>query len=387
MQIKPSNLFLFSTFPKSEFNKSNAKVKLDFKKSINFVCLILSTFKFFSLNNCFMSDTLPTNENSLQVQLLAKMQESELEEAIENKIKDFHGLLTKDAAMRILAIEHGLIKKQENTDDYIKIKQIKSEQRGINLKARINRIFDTTILPSGKKYRDMQINDESGPLKLRFWEDDVSFFSKIKIGDELQINNAYEKMGNLNLGYEGEVKIIHKVPFDKINALKEGAIANVKVEISRITGEENRSKNGSNFKVFIFDVKDETGQIPIVIWDHINRFAAIKEKDQLIIQSALFKGNELHVSSATRLLYKSSDIISGTLQELEAITDQGNEFLKIKIADKAIQMDRTNALKFFKINLSKDIKLATVVQIKKDHLINNSFSLKGKEQQDLFVFY
>ncbi|MEK6982078.1 MAG: hypothetical protein AABX38_04065 [Candidatus Micrarchaeota archaeon] len=326
-----------------------------------------------------------SKENSIQSELLTKLNQAELESAIDKKIDEFHGLLTKDAAMRMLAIDYGLIKKQENTGDYIKINQIKPETRNINLKAKISRIFDIVISSSGKKYRDVQISDETGNAKLRFWEEDISFLSKIKVGDEIQLNNVYEKMGNLNIGYEGEIKILNKAPFDTLNNLKDGSLVNLKVTVSKIIGKEGIIKNGKNIFIFSFEVTDETGQKTVVIWEAIERAIKFQENDQLIIQGVLFLDNLINVYSSTRLLHKPYSTISGVLKDAIVLSENGAEFLKIFILDRSLKLDRTNALKFLDNNIADDILLQTIVQIKKEHLLNNTIAIKGKEVGGLFV--
>lgn len=42
----------------------------------------------------------------------------------------------------------------------------------------------------------MEIKDSDGKIRtLRLWNDDVILFAKLRVGDEITISGAYEKMG------------------------------------------------------------------------------------------------------------------------------------------------------------------------------------------------
>jgi hypothetical protein len=311
-------------------------------------------------------------------ELLDKMGKEALEERIRGKISEFQGLLTREAAMKLIASEEGLIEKEKEA--VYSIKDIPRDARGINLIAKVTKILSKVTTTSQKSYRDMQVNDGSGTMTLRLWGKDIDFFSKVKIGDEIEIKNAYEKMDMLSLSFKGEIALHRKAPFMHFGEAKDGEFVNVKGTITKIEG--MRPKEGTGKISFAFFVSDGESERRCIIWEMPERGSKLAAGDEIIIENALSKNSELQLSYNSRMLVKSVSAIRGKVEELEPVGEEA----KIVVAGRRLVLDRPNALKLLGVSVAKDIALSTILTIKKSFLLNTDVALKGKEAHGKFIF-
>jgi len=305
--------------------------------------------------------------------LASTLTKDEIEDEVEKKIANFHGLLTRDVALKLIAKERGLFKEEDNV---IKIKDIKPGMRKITFSGKILAINKEIVYPSGKRARSIVISDDTANVSLILWNDDISIISKLKVGDEVLVKSAYEKLGSLNLGYKGTLEIVNAVPYSKLAELAEGQSVNVRAFIVAVKGKRVYEKNGKESTYFSFDISDSTGERTCIIWGAADEQKMVAE-NEIIIQNGLVRNNEIHITDRTRLLVrKTTDVISGKLIDMSL----ENNKLIVNIDKNNLIFNRENALKFFGIDIRDDISLETIVNLKKESMLNTNVYISCKEK-------
>jgi len=78
----------------------------------------------------------------IETELLKSMETAELEEKIAGKIESFHGFLTREVALRLIAKEKGLLKENEIV---CKLSEIPKGARKVNFNFHIFLVTNTKI--------------------------------------------------------------------------------------------------------------------------------------------------------------------------------------------------------------------------------------------------
>jgi replication factor A1 len=182
----------------------------------------------------------------------------------------------------------------------LKIAQLKPRLLAINLIAKVLEIapMKTFHRRDGRegKLVGLLVGDETGKVYLTLWNDRAAEAANLKIGDVIEIKNAYskERYGEveLHLGNRGEIRRVaididvdgniksneNITPLSEIEANKsynvQGEIVNI--ELLR---EFNRS-DGSKGRVLNIKIKDESGSaIRAALWgEQIDEFHKLKPK-------------------------------------------------------------------------------------------------------------
>lgn len=131
---------------------------------------------------------------------------SSTKEDIETKIKaktdQLAGLISKEGAAHIVANELGV--KLFDAAGLIKINKIYPGMRNIETAGKIVRIFPINTFKSGEregKVGSLVLGDETGTIRLVFWNNKTEELEKLKEEDVLHISNSYlkENQGRLEL--------------------------------------------------------------------------------------------------------------------------------------------------------------------------------------------
>ena len=309
--------------------------------------------------------------------LSSTLSKDEIESEVVRKIEAFHGLLTRDVALKLIAKERGLFKEEEQQ---VKISDLKPNMRRINVLGKIAAINKETVYPSGKRARTIVIKDNSGVVSVTLWNEDIAMLSKLKVGDEILVKSAYEKMGSLSLGYRGSLEIVNAAPYLQLARLVDGPI-NVRAFITGIEGKKEYERSGKKSSFFSFSISDSTDERKCIIWG-VHNSQNLIAGNEVIIQNALYRDNEIHINDRTRLLVrKAKDIVSGALSDMRMKDGK----LALDIGDKVLVFNRENALKFFGMEISDDIMLETLVELKRDSMLGKNFYVHCKEQDGEFV--
>ena len=173
--------------------------------------------------------------------------EEEVVEKIENKEKEFKGLVSGEGAAHLVAKELG-VDIVEDVDKELKIESIVPGMSKTNVKAKIIDITDThTFERSGEdeeegKVRNLVLGDSTGTLRMSLWDEQTEVAEKLDKGDVIEITNAYTREDNrgnaeLRIGNNTKIKRID----EEIEAVKSssGRGSYKKVSINEIQNENN----------------------------------------------------------------------------------------------------------------------------------------------------
>jgi len=304
------------------------------------------------------------------------MPSDQIDSAVAEKIDSFHGLLTRDVALKLIAKEKGLMKQEEK---FVKIKEIEKGAKNISLDAKVERITPEAVYASGKRSRSVLLKDETGEIYLKLWEEGIALCSKLRIGSTVRVRNVYEKFGDINLGYKGTVEHVSGHQFTPLDSLAgadgSGQVrVHVYATISKVSG-----ISGGQFSFAITDSKNE---IDALIAESPERGNKMEEGDLVIIDNGKVENGKLVLDSNSRLLLKKQKgMVSGKVEKLES---DGNT-LSLIVGGKPLVFDRTNAEKFLSVSIPENISLQTVVELKRDSILNSNVNLRVKEEGGTFL--
>ena len=142
-----------------------------------------------------------------------KINSKDLELKIKAKINDLSGLISEEGAAHIIANELG-VELVSTNQSKLKIKEIYPGMRSVHTVGKVMRIFEMREFSKGDKHGKVAsiiIGDDSGTIRVVFWNEQVDLLQKVKEGDILLIKEAYarDNQGNkeIHLGERGELKI------------------------------------------------------------------------------------------------------------------------------------------------------------------------------------
>lgn len=180
--------------------------------------------------------------------LSEKFGKEEAERMMDAKISSFSGLLTKEAAAKLIAAEEGLLK-----DRVTHISEIKDGVRDVNIRGKIKRIFPMNEYRTGKRSRSFLLKDESGEVEVKLWNEDADSLASHHLGDTVKISNGYVRERILNIGYKGKVELEGREELLTPSTLREGIIS-CRGRVSDVGG-----RNGDEFLFSISDGKRKRG--------------------------------------------------------------------------------------------------------------------------------
>lgn len=317
--------------------------------------------------------------------LKTKFNEDELIDKIEEAIKEYKGLISKDTAVKIIAKQNGYLVMEKS-----KISNIKKGMRSVNLEAEIINFFPIYEREGDNSFKCQRVmlKDDSGTIPLVFWNEDITILEKeLSLGDKIEIIDAYENNGELNYAYKTKLNIKVKKQPTPINELKEG-VCSVKGRIVEIFPDYLYVRDNEEKKMASFKLMDGKDQVRVIVWDNINSYKYLKEGDIIRIESGWFKNEEMHLNNSARVIVLEKainpDVVIGEIQDIKL----QNKELVILIQDKLLFLAENEILNFFGIsNLSQDIELNTLFELKKDSIKNKEFSLEIKKEENKLYAY
>lgn len=137
------------------------------------------------------------------IEKTGKSQE-ELQKLIAEKINELSGLISEEGAIYILANEMGVrieIEKPKRELPLTKIADIKEPKTPVSFTCKIIRIYDRVTFTSKTgtegSVRSILVGDETGIIRIVFWNDKTQILDNLHEGDILNVINAYTRE-NLN---------------------------------------------------------------------------------------------------------------------------------------------------------------------------------------------
>jgi hypothetical protein len=312
--------------------------------------------------------------------LLQSLSKDQLEEQVTQKIAQFHGLLTRDVATRLLAKEKGLVKEEE--EKLVTIGGIAKGSKKVLLEARVKKIWPIAEYRSGKRSRVVEVEDGTGSIPLILWNEDVKLANGLRTKDRVRVKGAYERNGELNLGYAGAIELLERTPFSSLGTLAKGEYAHVQGFVSRVEGLDRYVSGTSAHGGFSFYLSDGKADVQVVIWGRPERGKILQAGDEVILENALEKDGRLELSEDARILTRRKERM--LLGKVEAMEAEG-ERLKVRVGGKEASFDRENAMRFMGADVAEDIALSTLITLKKDYLLNTSVAVRIKEKEGRMI--
>lgn len=311
----------------------------------------------------------------LEAELLKTVPKEELERQASEKIESFHGFLTREVAIRLIAKEKGLLKVE---DKECRLSEVQKGGKRIMFSASVKKVWPVATYSSGKKSRVIEVEDDTGAKPLILWNADVDLAKTLRARDRVMVKGAYEKNGELHLGYSGSLEVLDKATFSDIGGLEEGAIVHVRGVVSKVEGHDSFVRGGRAVRGFSFIVTDGKGERRCVIFEGLGRADAIHPEDEIIIETADVHNGNIEIGEHTRVLTRRSrEMLLGEITEMDCSDDT----LSVRVGGKDALFERASALKFLGVEAAPDIALSTVVDLKKGSLLNSRIALRV-EQRD-----
>ena len=226
--------------------------------------------------------------DKLVEEILKKISKEELERRIEKKIEESGGLISREAAISVIASELDIDISYEDEDFNFSIKDISEEQRRVEITGKVIDISDVKefVRRDGTvgRVRSITIADNTGTIRLTLWDDKVKLAEGLKIGDVVRIENAYVRKWRdrieLSSGIDFIMEKLERYREDRYPEIKElytvrelipGMRVKVKGEV--ITVYERREfvrRDGTVGKVRSFLLRDDTGVVRCTLWDDLS---------------------------------------------------------------------------------------------------------------------
>jgi hypothetical protein len=166
----------------------------------------------------------------------AGLSDEEIKREMADQFNKFHGFMTKEALLFLIAKEHGLgigafknkfdlSNKNEDLIDYndflINIENITEGMNNLVIIGKITTIFYCRefVRKDGSlgKVGSFIINDNTGKIKVTLWNEKCAIFSNdiFKVGEVVQVIGAYSKLGlngeiEVHLNRKGKVRLSTK---------------------------------------------------------------------------------------------------------------------------------------------------------------------------------
>ena len=292
-------------------------------------------------------------------QILSRRPEISRENIIERLEKEKRktgGFISDETLLRMIAAEFRVeIPHDKALTPTLSIKILIPSLNDVTLVGRVVAVFPPKAFKGNKngKIASLLVADQSGILRVVLWNDKTSLMQsgEIKIGQIIRFSHGYtreDRSGRveLHIGERSEIEInpqgVEAKDYPTIGkfTIKIGEITqahrNKKVNITGTVKElfsasTFKRQDSSLGKVMRFILADETGEIPVVVWNEkVDELEKTLKKNaglQIVnarVKKALSEGLEIHVDTGT---------YSGPLMFAE-------EFLKI--ADLNEGLDRVN---------------------------------------------
>jgi len=174
----------------------------------------------------------------------------DLEKMIKEKINELSGLISEEGAIHIIANELDVDlteNKPKKIVNLVKIEEIKEPKISVSFYGKVIRKYEEIVFSNSNtegRVQSLLLGDDTGVIRVTFWNDKVDLLTDVKEGDVLKIVNAFSRenqdrievnygsYSDLEVNPEGiEIEVKYEIPEPeekKISELKEND-NNVKV--------------------------------------------------------------------------------------------------------------------------------------------------------------
>lgn len=255
----------------------------------------------------------------------------EVANAIEKKKITSEGLLTDESAAKLVASELGVKLEQRQRPQKICINQLLPGLNDVTVIGKVLLVDPPRVFQMEDRdgqLAQLLIADKTGTIKVLLWHDKCGFVERIQQTQIVKISHAYARKSRkgsleLHVGRKGGIQIIPKEKVDdhfpSINDLLKKIAeiesihrnVNTKGTILTISSTSTFSrKDGEQGKVRRMMVQDETGVIPVVLWNEKTEVLDKKREGEtvLLVNAEVRKNQdnnllELHIGRFAGMKY------------------------------------------------------------------------------------
>ncbi len=270
-----------------------------------------------------------------------KKDKNSIIELVQKKQQEFGGLITPEGAAHVVAKEMGINLLELPETKPIKINEIRTNMNNLTLIGRVSQVFKPREFErqdgSKGKVANIEILDKTSSIRIVLWGKDVDYVKKLKEGDVVKIRGAYSKEGlsgiECHLGRFGSIEVDPEIEMDlppveipKLIPISDIEVGMDSVNIqgkviwtSEIREFQREDKTG---RAATLIVGDETGTIPLTLWDSDVKLIEDRDIDEGNIVRVLdaysregLRGPELHLGWRGRILVEEEK----DLEEIEIV--------------------------------------------------------------------
>jgi len=304
---------------------------------------------------------------------LAQLLGSSLDGEVQRKAAEFGGLLTREAAVRLLCQENGI-----STEERISLSQARATPLPFSFSARVGRVFPVQHFPGGHtRSVRLRIFDASGEATLVLWNEQASLVEKggLLAGDWMECSGAYLRAGEIAISRKGAVSRAAKGPSA---GLKEGGICNVEGTVEKVEGmrEYRDRRTGEARRMLPFTVKSGGASLRAVWWSPPADAPQLQPGAEVALEGAVFRDGELHLNSFSRVVVKEA---GGRAGEFRGIALVGGE-VALALGEEKFLLSESEALSLFGIRSApQGVPARTLLSIKASALEGKkvSYSAEG----------
>ena len=257
----------------------------------------------------------------------------EFEGSVAAKISEFGGLLTREAAIRLLCKQNGI-----ETEERLSLSQAPSAKLPFSFKAKVDRIFPVQEYANGSdRSVRLHLSDGEWEATLVLWNEQAALAEgEIAAGDTVECRGAYFRGGEIWVGRNGSITKVAGSRPSKVSELAEG-ICNVEGEVREAEPDYEYidKKSGEARKLSSFQLCSGGQCRRVVVWPSNGRNGAprVHEGDLLLLEGVSFRNGELHFNTYSRMVKrkaareKGGKLLRASVEGAEAIFKIGeNEF-------------------------------------------------------------
>jgi len=136
--------------------------------------------------------SVPLKDIIAKISKESHLSDAEVQQKIKAKIDQLYGLVSEEGAAHILANEYGI--KLFEVSGELKIKDIMIGMKSVDIAGKVLRKYELREFNTEKhkgKVANLMLGDETGTIRIVFWNDRTNEFTQLKEEDIIKIKGAY----------------------------------------------------------------------------------------------------------------------------------------------------------------------------------------------------
>jgi ssDNA-binding replication factor A large subunit len=270
-------------------------------------------------------------------QILSKHPEVSRDQILENLETEKNktgGLIADETLLRLIAARHGIVTIQRKVIHNLSIKDLIAGLNDVTVTGRVIAVYPPKTFTGERsgKVANLMIADKDATLRVVTWNDKVDLIEsgELKTGQVTRFSHGYtreNRNGEVELHLGGKSQI--EVEPENVKADEDLSIDKFATKIKEITAAQNNIHLAGTVKevfpastftrsdmstgtVMRLTLMDETGEIPVVIWnekaEELEKNLKVNANLQVVNARVKENGNgkfEVHVNSYTYVNFKA----------------------------------------------------------------------------------